>query len=310
MKASIIIPAYNEEEKIANCISSLLKQSFENFEIIIIDDGSIDNTRSIVKKFSNSNKNIRFFKQKHGGPGKARNLGARNAFGKVLVFVDADMEFDTNYVRAIVEPILDKKHFGTWHNKELVINQDNIWALCWGVNRLNVKSGLESNIFRAISKDIFLSVGGFDPSKGYFDDQTLFQKLNKHAISVDAICYHHNPDSISEIFHHSKWVGRSFMLNQKEIAFYAKKHFLKIILGLVLFLNLIYLIFVNIQSYTHIILIFLFFVILYIIFLFLKTKNIRIAIFKPVFNIIYFSGFLFGLLDFFLKEEKKDEFIV
>ena len=74
---SVIIPTYNEEKDIGECISTLLKQSYKKIEIIIVDDGSSDNTLNLVKKF----RQVKILIQNHQGPGKARNLGARKSKG-------------------------------------------------------------------------------------------------------------------------------------------------------------------------------------------------------------------------------------
>src|SRR5258708_40324123 len=100
MKVSVIIPVYNEEEVIGECLSSLKKQSAKDFEIIVVDDGSYDSTLEILQAFD-----VRIFKQNHHGPGVARNLGAKHAKGKILVFVDADMTFDRDFVKNLSKPI-------------------------------------------------------------------------------------------------------------------------------------------------------------------------------------------------------------
>ena len=88
MDASVIVPACNEEKRIAECLQSLLcQETGKSFEVILADDGSADSTIEIAKSLG---KNVRILKQRHRGPAAARNLGARNAKGDVLVFVDAD----------------------------------------------------------------------------------------------------------------------------------------------------------------------------------------------------------------------------
>ena len=157
---SAVIPAYNEETHIKECIETLLEQSYKPFEIIFVDDGSIDNTVNIIKNYD-----VILFQQAHKGPGEARNLGVSKCRGEIVVFVDADMRFDKDYIKNLVKPILEKKSIGTNHIEELVSNKDNIWARCWG-RRLTTFNG-EFAIFRAIRKDKFLEAGGFDSSKGY-----------------------------------------------------------------------------------------------------------------------------------------------
>jgi len=142
MKVSIIIPTHNEEKEIFRCIKSLKKQTYKNFEIVIVDDGSIDNTLKIIKRFPKNNKKqkLRVLKQNHQGPGLARNLGAEKARGEVLIFIDADMTFDKDYLKNLIKPILeDKKEkiIGTTHELEIVNNINNIWSRCWGRFRIS-----------------------------------------------------------------------------------------------------------------------------------------------------------------------------
>src|SRR3989338_5607166 len=132
---SVIIPIYNEEEVIENCLESLAKQSYKDLEVILVDDGSTDRTLEIIRNWKFEIGNLKLLEQKHMGPGVARNLGASEANGDILVFVDADMAFDKNFVKDLVKPILDGKSIGTFSKNEFVTNKDNIWSICWNINR-------------------------------------------------------------------------------------------------------------------------------------------------------------------------------
>jgi len=215
MKVSIIIPTYNEERVILNCLESLGEQTFKDFEIIIVDDGSTDKTISFVKNLQKIVYDIRLLVQKHKGPGAARNLGVGEANGEILVFVDADMTFAEDFIRKLVEPIMKGKAKGTFSKEELVANWDNVWARCWNINEgWEVKRRHPKNypnkqrVFRAILKSEFEKVGGFTPG-GYTDDWSLSEKLDYLAENAPgARFYHKNPDNLTEVFKHAKWVGK------------------------------------------------------------------------------------------------------
>lgn len=87
---SVIIPAYNCEETITKCIASITCQKIKDVEIICVDDGSTDNTLSILKGLEKNNKIIRVFSQKNKYAGAARNLGLKHAVGEYVLFLDAD----------------------------------------------------------------------------------------------------------------------------------------------------------------------------------------------------------------------------
>lgn len=87
---NIIIPVYNAEKYITDCIRSILAQTYGNFELLLVDDGSIDESGKIVDEFSLIDARVHTFHQKNGGVSRARNIGLENCNGKYVVFVDAD----------------------------------------------------------------------------------------------------------------------------------------------------------------------------------------------------------------------------
>ena len=87
---SIIVPVYNTEQYLSRCIDSVLNQSFTNFELLLIDDGSTDNSSAICDAYTEKDDRIRVFHKENGGASSARNLGLDNAQGEWVVFVDSD----------------------------------------------------------------------------------------------------------------------------------------------------------------------------------------------------------------------------
>src|SRR3990167_11506106 len=118
MKVSVIIPTFNEEKDIVECLESLKNQTLKALEIIVIDDGSTDNTLRVLSEFPISNFQFQIIKQNHKSPGQARNLGAKNAKGEILVFVDADMTFDKKFIQMLIKPIISGKAIGTFSKDE------------------------------------------------------------------------------------------------------------------------------------------------------------------------------------------------
>lgn len=86
---SIIIPCYNAEKTIKRCLESVISQTYKNIEIVIINDGSIDKTDSIIKKYINDNR-IKYYNRSNHGIGKTRNFGIKETTGEYITFLDSD----------------------------------------------------------------------------------------------------------------------------------------------------------------------------------------------------------------------------
>lgn len=89
---SIVIPLYNKEKSIKQTLDSVLRQDHTDFEIVVVDDGSTDNSPHIVREYMGKDNRIHLFTQKNGGPAKARNTGVGYANGDWILFLDADDE--------------------------------------------------------------------------------------------------------------------------------------------------------------------------------------------------------------------------
>lgn len=87
---SVIVPAYNIEEWLGECVESILAQTFRDFELIIVDDGSTDRTAAVAARYAAQDKRVRVIRKENEGPGEARNAGVRKAQGRWITFVDGD----------------------------------------------------------------------------------------------------------------------------------------------------------------------------------------------------------------------------
>ena len=101
---SVIVPIYNVEKYLHDCINSIICQSYEKLEIILVDDGSTDSSPGIADSFSDTR--IRVYHRQNGGVSKARNFGVDNANGDFLAFVDADDTIAKDYIKFLVENAL------------------------------------------------------------------------------------------------------------------------------------------------------------------------------------------------------------
>ena len=109
---SVVIPLYNKEASIAQSLKSVLSQEYDDFEVVIVDDGSTDGSVGVVEAINDPR--IRLIKQENGGPSKARNTGVKNAKGEWILFLDADDELEPDaleYFANLIRKFSDFKFF-------------------------------------------------------------------------------------------------------------------------------------------------------------------------------------------------------
>ena len=141
---SIIVPVYNGEKYIKNCIESLINQEYKNIEILIIDNGSIDNTKKIISSFSDVRIKKFFLNKK--GVSIARNYGIERASGEYMYFVDADDYIEKNLVIDLIKIMEIKKVDFVMFNFKMIKKNETI------INYLPVSNRILDNIL--IKKDI------------------------------------------------------------------------------------------------------------------------------------------------------------
>ena len=104
---SVIVPVYNTEKYLHRCIDSILAQTFTDFELILVDDGSTDNSKNICTYYSEIDKRVKVFSQENSGVSKARNVGIQLASGEYLLFIDSDDYVDSLYIERLSEKRCD-----------------------------------------------------------------------------------------------------------------------------------------------------------------------------------------------------------
>lgn len=120
---SVVIPLYNKEKTIEQSLHSVLRQKDCEFEIVVVDDGSTDNSVEQVKKINDTR--VRLVSQKNGGPGAARNTGAKAAKGDWIVFLDADDELLPNALKSFAKAILAHPNIDIFDANKYILTGDN-----------------------------------------------------------------------------------------------------------------------------------------------------------------------------------------
>ena len=101
VKVSVIIPVYNAEKTLVRCVDSVLSQNYDKFELLLIDDGSKDDSLAICNNYAQRYNNVRVFSKSNGGVSSARNLGIDNAKGEWITFIDSDDYVNSGYFGGI-----------------------------------------------------------------------------------------------------------------------------------------------------------------------------------------------------------------
>ncbi|MGC8586780.1 MAG: glycosyltransferase [Candidatus Micrarchaeia archaeon] len=190
---SIIIPSYNEEAYIGETLESIRRQPFKDYEIIVVDKNSEDNTEKIARKYA------KVIKESKPGIALARNVGAKHAKGKILLYIDADTSVSRSTLASYSAAMKDKQIIaatGPIYPREKVSWFVNLGYKVVSVLfvRLSIIFGRPSLVGSnfAIRKDIFEKAGGFNEKFMTYEDWDLshrIKKFGKISYLSDAVVY-------------------------------------------------------------------------------------------------------------------------
>lgn len=184
---SVIVPAFNAENRIEDCINSIVNQTYSNIEIIIVNDGSTDNTEKNIELISKSNNKIHLFNIDNRGVSGARNYGINHSMGDLITFVDADDRVDSDYVEYLVNlylkfhtDIVSCQHRVEFKNGNIVDNKldmsESIWSIHeWSSDILARKNLDLSTVCKLYKRELFNDISF--PEGRLFEDTSTTYKL-------------------------------------------------------------------------------------------------------------------------------------
>ena len=178
-KVSVIIPTYNRENVIERSIRSVLNQTYTNLEVIVVDDGSKDNTEKIVKSINDDR--IIYYKQKNGGASSARNTGVKLASANYIAFHDSDDSWRVDKLEKQMKYLTENPHLGMIYcNYQMHKMDGTTYVVPQGARIIGNLSGdmfltiLINNTIGTptmlMKKEIFEELGGFDTSLHCLED--------------------------------------------------------------------------------------------------------------------------------------------
>jgi glycosyltransferase involved in cell wall biosynthesis len=213
---SVIIPTYNRKGLLKECLESLFDQTYprENYEIIVVDDGSSDGTEDLLKEMGAVCGNLRYIRQKNGGMFPAWNAGASSANGQILVLTDSDCFVPKYFLGSIISCFEKHPDIAACIGNSVSIFKNRLFSPLSSYYRSRYENKKDEDVVLcgsaykpflisdrcAIKKAAFLEVNGFDATGPVGQDVVLGFKLLKkgHKIcKTDAFfVYHHQRDSI------------------------------------------------------------------------------------------------------------------
>jgi glycosyltransferase involved in cell wall biosynthesis len=175
---SVIIPTYNRKHLLEGCLESVFNQEYPyiKYEVIVVDDGSIDETEVLLKKYAESRVNFSYIKQSNKGPAAARNAGTKKAKGAIMVFTDSDCKLKENFLTNVEKSFLEKPNIAAilgytialFRNKRFLELRKYYETKQKGEKPSIVVSPNASFSFHsdccAVKKEVLRQIGGFDDS--------------------------------------------------------------------------------------------------------------------------------------------------
>jgi len=171
-KVSIVLPTYNRAKLIMRALYSIRDQNYNNWELIIVDDGSFDNTKHLIDEFAKTvNQNIIYIYQENRGAGSARNCGISKCSGELIAFIDSDDAWTTNHLKDSVKALID--------------NPQIDWV-CSDLSRIEIKTGrivVSSNFHADGKKPKFFNLKNYKKGNvNIIKDKRLVRFLLKYGV--------------------------------------------------------------------------------------------------------------------------------
>lgn len=200
---SVIVPIYNVEEYLPDCISSIQKQTYKKLEIILVDDGSTDHSGEICDEYAMNDSRIKVFHQENKGVSAARNVGLRNMSGEYVTFVDADDEILERFIEVFLhrmkedgtDVVVQLRECDPQYDEKVITIDEN-----FSYDRWRFQNVAHMKLYRINIVDDLL----FDEDISYGEDRLFFAQVLLRVDSVSCVkekmyIYKMRKDSITHI---------------------------------------------------------------------------------------------------------------
>jgi len=305
-KYSIIIPVYNRPQELDDLLQSLTKQSFSNFEVLIVEDGSTITSEKVFEKYSQQLHSQYFFKH-NSGPGPSRNFGFEKANGEYFIVFDSDCQVPPQYLESVDKSLLTNR-FDAWggpdrgHENFTPLQQAMAYTMSSVFTTGGIRGGKSKNFQprsfnMGISREVFKITGGFHFDR-FAEDIELSVRLKELGLKVglipEAFVYHQRRATLKEFSKQVSNFGKGRVLvgrahpGEVKLVHWFPSLFL---LGI---LSLLPISIINSQLGEIAILLYLLYLVAIGIDSFRKTKSMKVAMLSLPAAVVQLTGYGFG----------------
>lgn len=203
---SIIVPVFNVDKYLPDCINSILRQLYSDFELLLVDDGSTDNSGVICDEYAINDNRIKVIHKDNSGVSEARNLGLSVAVGKYISFIDADDVVDKNFINILVKNINgcqismcyfkifsdnEKIKETTVFNEKIEVDENEFWNMNFGM-------GFKASCCNKLFLSSLFKNASFNRDYRFAEDDFIMHKItgqcDKIAVTSDVLYFYRNRD--------------------------------------------------------------------------------------------------------------------
>lgn len=303
---SVIVPVYNRPQELGDLLLSLTKQTFTDFEVLIVEDGSSISSEKLFEKYSQQ-LHVRYFFKPNSGPGPSRNFGFEKANGEYFIVFDSDCQIPPHYLESVEKSLLVNR-FDAWggpdrgHGNFTPLQQAMAYTMSSVFTTGGIRGGKSKNFQprsfnMGISREVYKITGGFQFDR-FAEDIELSVRLKKMGLKVglipDAFVYHQRRATLKEFFKQVSNFGKGRVLVGRTHPGEVKLvHWFPSLFLLGIF-SLLPISIINLQLGEIAILLYLLYLIAIGVDSLKKTKSVKVALLSLPAAVVQLTGYGFG----------------
>jgi len=314
IRFSIIIPVYNRPKEISELLESLNNQSFKDFEVIVVDDGSGQLSEKVTRDYMGK-LDVKYYYKANSGPGLSRNYGMERAEGNYFIILDSDVIVPKDYM-AVVAKKLQQNYVDAFGGPDAAMDSftDLQKAINFAMTSFFTTGGIRGASEKAgkfyprsfnmgLSKEVFVKTGGFSDMR-YGEDIDLsiriMQSGFKTKLFPEAFVYHKRRNDLISFFNQVKHSGEArVVLHKKYPKSLRMVHFVPAVFTLGLLLSIL----LSLLGFKKFLSLYLFYFLVLTISAALKYKDIKLGLLSAVASFVMLIGYGWGFVKSYIGEK-------